>query len=196
MLGRRSVHLCQQLYEPGKLTRTASTRTKAQEFRLFLSHPPALPGEIIADTPSPALVAFLLKVEGERLVAYKDTKGVWTIGVGHTGHDVVKGLKITKDRSRALLTADALIACRAVDQLVRVPLTANQRIVLASFVFNLGAARFMSSTLLRLLNQGDYASVPRQLARWNKETLKDGTVRENTGLTNRRAAEITLWNTP
>nr|WP_255349642.1 glycoside hydrolase family protein [Luteibacter sp. 9135] len=57
-------------------------------------------------------------------------------------------------------------------RLVRVLLTANQRIVLASLVFNLGAARFMSSTLLRLLNQGDYASVPRQLARWNKENLR------------------------
>lgn len=54
----------------------------------------------------------------------------------------------------------------------------------------------MASTLLRLLNQGDYTSVPRELARWNKETLDDGTVRVNDGLTNRRAAEINLWKTP
>lgn len=94
------------------------------------------------------------------------------------------------------MAVDALDAALAVDRLVRVPLTANQRVVLESFVFNLGASRLMSSTLLRLLNQGDYASVPRELARWNKETLKDGTVRANDGLTNRRAAEITLWNTP
>jgi lysozyme len=153
-------------------------------------------GTITTVTITPALIAFLLKVEGERLEAYKDTKGVWTIGVGHTGPEVVKGLTITKDCSRALLTADALTACRAVDQLVRVPLTANQRIVLVSFVFNLGASRLKTSTILRLLNQGDYASVPRELARWNKETLKDGTVRVNPGLTNRRAFEITLWRTP
>lgn len=147
-------------------------------------------------TPNPALEAFLLKVEGERLTAYNDRKdgtGTWTIGVGHTGPEVRPGLTISLTASRALLRADAGHAMQTADRLVRVPLTANQRIVLASFVFNLGAARFMSSTLLRLLNQGDYASVPRQLARWNKETLKDGTVRENIGLTNRRAAEIELW---
>ncbi|SKB50852.1 lysozyme [Luteibacter sp. 22Crub2.1] len=63
-------------------------------------------------------------------------------------------------------------------------------------MFNLGASRLMASTLLRLLNQGDYTSVPRELARWNKETLDDGTVRVNDGLTNRRAAEINLWKTP
>lgn len=63
-------------------------------------------------------------------------------------------------------------------------------------MFNLGASRLMSSTLLSLLNKGDYASVPFQLSRWNKETLDDGTVRVNDGLTNRRASEITLWNTP
>ncbi len=78
---------------------------------------------------------------------------------------------------------------------MRAALSANQRDALASFVFNLGASRLMTSTLLRLLNQGDYASVPRELARWNKETLKDGTIRVNDGLTNRRAAEMNLWNT-
>jgi lysozyme len=148
---------------------------------------------------NPALEAFLLKVEGERLTAYNDRKdgtGKWTIGVGHTGPEVRPGLTISLAASRALLKADAAHALEAVDRLVRVPLSANQRIVLASFVFNLGASRLMSSTLLRILNQGDYASVPRELARWNKETLKDGTVRVNDGLTNRRAAEINLWKTP
>lgn len=76
------------------------------------------------------------------------------------------------------------------------PLTDNQRFALISFVFNLGESRLITSTLLRLLNAGDYASVPAQLKRWNKETLADGTVRVNEGLTNRRASDIALWNTP
>ena len=116
--------------------------------------------------------------------------------MGHTGPEVHEGLTITRDASRRLLAEDLASAASAVDRLVRVPLTDNQRFTLISFVFNLGASRLMSSTLLRLLNQGDYASVPRELARWNKETLKDGTVRVNDGLTNRRAAEINLWKTP
>lgn len=30
--------------------------------------------------------------EGRRQDAYRDTLGVWTIGIGHTGHEVVEGL--------------------------------------------------------------------------------------------------------
>ena len=34
------------------------------------------------------------KFEGCRLTAYADVAGVWTIGYGHTGKDVVPGLTI------------------------------------------------------------------------------------------------------
>ena len=51
------------------------------------------------------------------------------------------------------------------------------------------------STLLRILNDGDYAGVPVQLRRWNKETI-DGKLVINRGLVNRRESEITLWNQP
>jgi lysozyme len=66
---------------------------------------------------------------------------------------------------------------------------------LVSFVFNVGVGAFQTSTLLRLLNASDYLSVPTQLRRWNKETIK-GVERPNVGLTNRREKEITLWNSP
>jgi len=136
---------------------------------------------------------FLVNVEGERLVAYRDTAGRWTIGVGHTGPEVRQGITITREQSRAYLRSDAEAADKAVSELVRVSLTDNQRFALVSFVFNLGRSRLATSTLLRLLNAGDYASVPAQLARWNKETV-DGVLRDSVGLTNRRRAETTLWN--
>lgn len=120
--------------------------------------------------------------------------GKWTIGVGHTGPEVHQGLTITKEQSRAYLTADAEIAEKAVLSMVQVPLTDNQRLVLVSFVFNLGASRLLSSTLLRKLNTGDYGSVPYELMRWNHETV-NGVQRESTGLTRRRQAEARLWNT-
>jgi lysozyme len=82
-----------------------------------------------------------------------------------------------------------------VDKLVKVKLTDNQRFALISFVFNEGEPKFRTSTLLRLLNEGDYASVPTQLRRWIKETV-NGVQRDNAGLLNRREAEIKLWNTP
>lgn len=74
-------------------------------------------------------------------------------------------------------------------------LTDNQRFALISFVFNEGETKFLTSTLLRLLNAGDYAAVPTQLLRWNKETV-NGVLVANEGLTNRRKAEIKLWSTP
>lgn len=92
------------------------------------------------------------------------------------------------------LTRDVSWAARAVDQHVHVPLSDNQRFALISFVFNMGEPAFVTSTLLRLLNAGDYAAVPTQLLRWNKEHV-NGVLRENAGLTNRRKAEITLWAT-
>jgi len=135
-----------------------------------------------------------VSAEGERLIAYVDTRGTWTIGVGHTGPEVRQGVTITRAQSRAYLRCDAETADRAVSELVRVPLTDNQRFALVSFVFNLGRSRLATSTLLRLLNAGDYTSVPAQLTRWNKETV-GGVLRDSVGLTNRRKAEITLWNT-
>ena len=68
-------------------------------------------------------------------------------------------------------------------------LTEPQWIALVSFVFNEGETKFLTSTLLRLLNTGDYSSVPVQLLRWTKETI-DGRLVENVGLRNRRSADV------
>jgi lysozyme len=70
-------------------------------------------------------------------------------------------------------------------------LNQNQFDALVSFAFNVGDGAFRSSTLLRLLNQGQYDQVPAQLRRWN---MDNGHVVQ--GLINRRNKEIALWNTP
>lgn len=130
--------------------------------------------------------------EGLRLSAYQDQAGVWTIGFGHTGPDVYEGLSITEEQAEELLLEDIAEAQAAVDQLVKVDLTDNQYGALVSFVFNVGVGAFSKSTLLRKLNAGDYASVPNELARWNKITVNGKKV-ANRGLSNRRAAEAGLW---
>lgn len=130
--------------------------------------------------------------EGLRLTAYQDQAGVWTIGYGHTGPEVVKGLTITTAKATQLLKKDIAWAEKAVNDLVKVELTDNQFGALVSFVFNVGTAAFKSSTLLRKLNTRQYTAVPSELAKWNKITVGGKKV-TNKGLVNRRAAEAGLW---
>ena len=103
--------------------------------------------------------------EGLRLKAYQDTKGIWTIGVGHTGPEVVRGLWITRDKAYELFYKDVEWAEEAVNE-VKVPLTQNQFDALVSFVFNIGATAFAKSTMLRMLNVGDYEGAMKQFDRW------------------------------
>ena len=49
---------------------------------------------------------FIQNEEGIRLKAYQDTRGVWTIGVGHTGPDVYEGLVITADQAEDIFKKD------------------------------------------------------------------------------------------
>lgn len=132
--------------------------------------------------------------EGLRLEAYQDEAGVWTVGYGHTGPEVVKGLVITKAKAEALLLEDISEAIEAVDALVVPELTDDQYFVLVSFVFNVGMGAFRKSTLLRKLNAGDFDAVPGELAKWNKITdPRTKKKKVSPGLVNRRAAEIAVW---
>ena len=114
---------------------------------------------------SPAGAEILILREGLRLKAYRDTKGILTIGVGHTGPEVVEGLVITKEKAHELFQKDVAWAEDAVN-LVKVPLTQNQFDALVSFVFNIGAGAWKRSTMLKMLNAGDYAGATKQFDRW------------------------------
>jgi len=57
-----------------------------------------------------------------------------------------------------------------------------------SFIFNCGVSAFKSSTLLRLLNQGDYEGARKQFLRWDKAGGKP-----LLGLARRRAAEASMF---
>lgn len=130
------------------------------------------------------------------LKAYQDIAGKWTNGYGHT-EGVHAGLIITAEQAEDDLRADASKFADAVDELVTVPLNDNQRDALILFAYNNGIAAFKNSTLLRLLNAGNYEAVPSQLARWVYFTNPaTGKKEVSNGLSARRAAETTLWLTP
>lgn len=107
----------------------------------------------------------LIQREGRRLTAYKDTKGIWTIGVGHTGPEVKQGLVWTDAQVTAAFANDVKWAEREVDA-VEAPLTENQYDALVSFIFNIGAGAFRKSTMLKLLNKGEYELAAKEFDRW------------------------------
>lgn len=130
--------------------------------------------------------------EGIRLEAYKPvkTEEFWTIGYGHYGKDVSQGQKITRSEAENLLKDDVKKFVIGVNKLVDVPVNQNQFDALVSFAYNVGLGAFSKSTLLKKLNEKDYAGASKEFARWNKA---DGKVL--TGLTRRREKERDLFNT-
>ncbi len=132
-------------------------------------------------------LALIRQAEGLRLRAYKCPAGVWTIGYGTTA-GVKEGLVITKERAEELLREDVKRFEDQVMRLVKVRLTQGQFDALVSFTYNLGAANLGNSTLLRLLNAGDYKGAAAQFDRWTKAGGK-----ELPGLVKRRAAERALF---
>ena len=120
---------------------------------------------------------FIKNQEGVRLNAYLCPSRVWTIGWGHTGAEVVKGLVITKEQAESYFRNDITIHENNVSRLVKVPLTQNQFDALVSFEYNVGYGNFSSSTLLKLLNQKKYNEAAAQFTRWVYSKIKqpDGT---------------------
>ena len=125
--------------------------------------------------------------EGLVLKAYKCPAGVWTIGYGHT-KDVQPGDSWSEDHADHMLEVEMEEYEKYINDLVTVELNQNQFDAMVSWVYNLGVGNLQSSTLLKVLNAGDYAGVPEQIMRWNKAS---GKVLE--GLTRRRQAEADLF---
>ena len=125
--------------------------------------------------------------EGCELEAYKCPAGVWTIGYGHI-KGVSEGMSITQEQAEQMLLDELKEYENYINELVVVDLSQNQFDALVSWVYNLGPANLQSSTLLKVLNSGDYSGVPAQIERWNKA---GGKVLE--GLIRRREAESALF---
>lgn len=126
--------------------------------------------------------------EGCRLNAYRDSKGVLTIGYGHTGTDVTPGLTWTQAKAEAALAEDIAWAEREVTRLVTTPMTQAEFDSLVDFVFNCGAGNFKHSTMLVLLNHNDHVKAADEFQKWDK----CGGV-ELPGLLRRRRAEAALF---
>ena len=164
---------------------------KALFSSLSKAAPVVVQGPTLGPWPIPDDLTEIKAAEALRLKAYMPTRNdVPTIGWGHT-KGVRMGDVITEAEALALLHEDVTWVKRVLDMTVKVELNDNQVAALYSFVFNIGGTNFRTSTLLRKLNQGDYAGAADQFQRWNKQ--KGKVLR---GLTKRRAAEAKLFRKP
>lgn len=133
-------------------------------------------------------IDLIKEFEELRLEAYLCPAGIWTIGYGHTGADVHKGLKISQAEADKLLVRDLAVAELAVDRL-GATLRQNQFDALVSLAFNIGAHAFTNSTVARLVKQNpDHDRIADVFKMWNKSKG-----RVLAGLVRRRQREAELY---
>lgn len=129
---------------------------------------------------SAAAIVGIVVHEGYSDNAYIPVAGdVPTIGFGTTT-GVKIGDKITpvKALERALTDVNAFEA--ALKKCVKVPLHQYEYDAYVSLSYNIGSKAFCDSTLVKLLNNGDYDGACKQILRWDKfkgKPLKGLTIR-------------------
>lgn len=136
-------------------------------------------------------IALIKSFEQCRLVAYQDQRGVWTIGWGHTGPEVVAGLQCTQAQADFWLVGDTQKATTGVMKSLDVVLGQNAFDALVSFTFNVGVGAEAHSTLLAMVNRGAISTAGAEFLKWDHV---NGV--ENAGLARRRAAERALFLLP
>lgn len=104
--------------------------------------------------------------EGCKLCAYQDSVGRWTVGYGHTA-GVQSTDCVTQDQAEAYLVADVAWAVAFVNHVVYYPVNQGEFDALVDFCFNLGSGSLQHSTLLQLINKGDFADAANEFEKWS-----------------------------
>lgn len=114
---------------------------------------------------------------------------IYHTSTGRKYRNVQLGDRITREQADRWLAYDLEEFESAVKDAVKIPVNSNQFSALVSFAFNVGKNALRESTLLALLNAGNFQGAADQFLRWNKGG--GGQVME--GLKRRRAAERQLF---
>lgn len=119
-------------------------------------------------------IGLLIAREDKRNKAYLDSRGIPTIGIGHTGPEVHLGLVWTDDQIAATFAADLAAFEAAVGDCVKVALLRHQFDALVSFSYNCGKSALSRggagggpSGILRALNAGDYVGAAAAFDNWH-----------------------------
>lgn len=107
--------------------------------------------------------------EGTVLHQYVDQAGVSTVCTGHVVRPddaswIADG--VTREECAEVLRKDVARYVRCVNQYVTVAVTQDQFDALTSLCFNIGETAFRTSTLVRVLNSGDYVGAAMHFVDW------------------------------
>lgn len=112
----------------------------------------------------------LIAREGLKTKAYRDSKGIWTIGVGHTSAAgppaVTPDLVLTHQQVLELLDRDIVKFENEIKPLIHTELTQNEWDSIVSFVYNIGTGGFRKSKTLKLLNAGQKEAAGKAMMGW------------------------------
>jgi len=92
----------------------------------------------------------------------------WTCGWGETGPDIHSGTVWTQAQADARLAARETHCAAAVNALVEVKLTQGEFDALIDFAYKAGVGALQHSTLLRLLNHGQYEDAATEFQKWDR----------------------------
>jgi len=147
--------------------------------------------------PSVELAHFLVQpdMEGDRLVAYKDGVGIWTLGAGATRipdgnggtRPVVEGDTCTYAESIAWEESNLTTAATAVNKVLTGTPKQWEFDAFTSLTFNIGVGNLQKVSAVGLYNAGDIPAAAQHFLLWNKA----GGVVEN-GLTKRSKCEAIM----
>lgn len=142
-----------------------------------------------AATQDQMMNQFLNEKEGNKLVAYQDGKGIWTICRGITridGKPVKKGLRLTSYQCDLLNQKESSLALEWVRKNVPFELNQIQQIGIASFCpYNLGADRCRynkngtKTQFWRYIEKADWENACKHIPDWIFDGGKDCRVRSN-----------------
>lgn len=151
----------------------------------------------------PECYVIVRRFENCKLISYPDPKtgrAPWTCGWGACGPEIGPGVVWTQDRADRRLLGDVAQRELIASQAITVPTTQGQFDAFVSLLYNVGAGdlerdgiiRLKSghpSTLLRLLNAGDYAGCADQIMLWDSPGSN-----VTHGLNRRRMVEQAVFN--
>lgn len=174
-------------------------------FRLFRKKEGAIPNPMGGEyKPSPLLPSknklsfdeiyqWLRREEGVNYTAVPDA-GKMAIGLGHQiqpDESYLLTKRLTDNEVVELFEKDINKIIQDMNKVIKVPINKNQQLALISLRYNIGGSAFNNSTLLKLLNEGNYTGAALRFPEW-----RTSQGRVVTGLVNRRKREQELFSKP